>query len=128
MGNFEYQLLLLRLLPETIMVIGALVVLFVDQGYSSRWSIEARSNLATSLGVLTLAVTIFALQEQTEAGSAYRGMLVLTPFTRIAKTCLSLLAIASLLVGRPAKFTTHIGEYVALLLMGTVGLLLLAGT
>jgi NADH-quinone oxidoreductase subunit N len=128
MVSFDYKLLLLRLLPETIVVLGALVVLFLDQACSKRLAPSARSTLATVLGVLTLAASVWLLTHQSAIGSFYRGMLILSPFTRMAKSCLAVLAIATLLVGRPAKFTIHIGEYVALLLLGTVGLLLLAGT
>lgn len=128
MPAFDYQLLLLRLLPEAILVIGALIVLFLDQGTARNRGLNARSSVATSLAVLTLLLTIFALRFQAKEGSVYGGMLVLSGFSRIAKSLLALLAIATLLIGRPARFTTHIGEYVALLLMATIGLFLLAGT
>ncbi len=128
MPGFDYQLLLLRLLPETILVIGALIILFLDQATARNTTLGARSSLATFLAIATLVFAIFALRFQSEDGSVYRGMLVLTAFTRIAKSLLAILAIATLCVGRPARFTTHIGEYVALLLMATVGLFLLAGT
>jgi len=128
MPPFDYQLLLLRLLPETVLVVGALAILFLDLGTVRDRTPGARSSLATFLGILTLVLAIGALRFQSADGSVYRGMLVLTGFTRIAKGLLAILAIATLCIGRPARFTTHIGEYVALLLMATVGLFLLAGT
>jgi NADH-quinone oxidoreductase subunit N len=128
MGAFDYQLLLLRLLPETIIVLGALIVLFIDQAGARRFSLAARSILASGVAVVTLLVAIFALSSQAEIGSAYRGMLVITSFTKITQICLAILGIATLLVGHAAKFTTHIGEYIALLLLAMVGLLLLAAT
>jgi NADH-quinone oxidoreductase subunit N len=128
MPTFDYQLLLSRLLPETILVIGAVVVLFLDQALARERSAAARSSLATVLGVTTLLLAIVALRFQAEEGSVYHGMLVITAFARIAKTLLALLAIATLCIGRPSRFTVHIGEYVALLLLASVGLFLLAGT
>ncbi len=128
MGNFDYPLLLLRLLPETIMVIGALAVLFLDQAYSKSWTPRARGTLAATLAGLTLGLTIFALSWQGEEGSVYGGMLVLTRFTQIVQILLALLAGAAVLLARPDQFTEHIGEYLALLLMGTIGLLALAAT
>jgi NADH-quinone oxidoreductase subunit N len=128
MPAFDYPLLLLRLLPETILVIGAIFVLFLDQAVARERSLGARSSIATFFAVVTLLVALLALRFQSEDGSVYRGMLVLTGFTHIAKMLLGVLAIATLLIGRPARFTTHIGEYVALLLIATVGLFLLAGT
>jgi NADH-quinone oxidoreductase subunit N len=41
---------------------------------------------------------------------------------------LLILTAATLLIAAPSRFTPHIGEYVALILFATVGLLLLAGT
>lgn len=128
MPPFDYHLLLVRLLPETVLVIGALIVLFLDQARSKSVSPAARSFLAVLLAGITVAIAILTLRLQSPVGSVYRGMLVLTSFTQLTKICLLLLALGTLFIASPAKFTTHIGEYVALLLLALVGLLLLAGT
>ena len=49
MQTFDYWQLLLRLLPEAIIVAGALVVLFVDQGCAKRLALSKRSLLGMSL-------------------------------------------------------------------------------
>lgn len=122
---FDYFELLVRLMPETILVVGGLIVLFVDQSNAARATPSFRTNLASFLGVLTCGLAIFAIALQRESGSFYHGMLALTSFTRIVKICLLILIAASIASGIPQRFTEHIGEYVALLLLGGVGLLLL---
>lgn len=122
---FNYFELLLRLLPETILIVGGLIVLFLDQSRVGKSTASFRANLAAFLAVLTCGIAIAAVAFQRENGSFYQGMLALTPFTRIVKICLLVLIAGSVASGIPQRFTDHIGEYVALLLLGGVGLLLL---
>lgn len=122
---FNYFDLLLRLLPEAILIVGGLVVLFADQARAGRSSAAFRANLASFLAVIACGAAIAAVALQRENGSFYEGMLAITPFTRIVKICLLVLVAASIASGIPQRFTDHIGEYVALLMLGGVGLLLL---
>ena len=126
MVNFDYKLLLLELLPETVLVIGALIILFLDQASAKRSSVQARSTMAAFLGVLTLLAAIVAVRLQTESSTAVLSVLDLSPFSQIVRVCLCILGIATLLIAKPGKFTIHIGEYVALVLFAMIGLLLLA--
>mgnify|MGYP001260409555 CR=1 FL=1 len=126
MIQFDYLALLARLLPETILVLGGLVILFVDQARAPRASLSSRVHFAGFFTLATCILAIASMALQTETGSFYRGMLVVTEFTKIAKGCLLILLAAAVISGLPARFTDHIGEYVALMLLGGVGLLLLA--
>jgi NADH-quinone oxidoreductase subunit N len=128
MNSFDYGELLFRLLPHTVLVAGALLVLFWDQASAARLSLAARSGRAVSIALLVVFVSIVVLNRQSEVISAYNGMLQFADFERVIQTCLLILAAGTLLIALPHKFTTHIGEYVALILMATIGLLLLAGT
>ncbi|HTG43088.1 MAG TPA: NADH-quinone oxidoreductase subunit N, partial [Verrucomicrobiae bacterium] len=125
---FDYKLLLLRLLPETIIIVGAILVLFFDQAWAKSATLGKRSALAVAGAIVTILLAVLALSQQAIVGSVYEGMLVLDEGSRLTKTCLLVLAGATLLISPLSKFTIHIGEYVALLLLGLVGLLLLAGT
>ena len=128
MTPFDYQLLLVRLLPHAILIAGALVVLFLDQSRARHWNPLNRSVTAVFIGLLTVIVSILVITRQNETGSFYNDMLQITPFVRIVQIGLLILTAATLLIASPEKFTDHIGEYVALLLMGTTGLMLLAGS
>jgi NADH-quinone oxidoreductase subunit N len=125
---FDYKLLLVRLLPETILVIGALIALFLDQSRAQAWSAQRRSMVGAFVAVITLVVGIVAVIYSSSSGSVYGGMLVFSSFNQIVKVSLLVLTIATILISSPAKFTPHIGEYIALVLLATVGLTLLAST
>jgi NADH-quinone oxidoreductase subunit N len=128
MNPFNYTELLIRLLPHTILIVGALIVLFWDQASARHSNSSARSNRAVFLGAITVILAIVVLLRQSEFALAYNGMLQLDDFVRAVQTGLLILTGATLLIAAPDKFTAHIGEYVALILMAAVGLLLLVGT
>lgn len=128
MNPFDYSDLLVRLLPHCVLIAGALVVLFWDQAASARSTAGARANRAVFLAILTIVISTIVLNGQKEFGSAYGGMLQLDGLVRFVQTALLVLTGTTLLITSPEKFTNHIGEYVALILMAAVGLLLLAGT
>ena len=113
---FDYFELLLRLLPETILVLGALTVLFAG---------KSSGNSAVLLGLATCGTAVAALALQGNFAGSFEGMLVTTPFTRITKICLLVLSAAAIGAGLPSKFSAHGGEYIALILLGSVGLTLL---
>jgi NADH-quinone oxidoreductase subunit N len=126
--QFDYLALLARLLPEAIIVLGGLIVLFADQARAGSGGAASRTNLAIVLTLLSCGLAIFLLSFQSGQGSFYHGMLVISGFSRIAKICLLILLAATVASGIPARFTNHIGEYVTLLMLGTVGLLFLVST
>jgi len=125
---FNYTELLVRFLPESILVLGALVALFLDQARAKVWSGRSRSVTAVFIGLLSTILAILVISRQEEFGEFYNGMLQIFAFTKVVKVGLLVLTAATLLIASPARFTTHIGEYVALILMASVGLLLLAST
>jgi NADH-quinone oxidoreductase subunit N len=126
MIRFDYKLLLIRLLPEIVLVLGALWVLFFDQ-FSLRASVSKRSRCAAIGSIITLLIACVAVRN---AGSAeyYGGMLVISSFSKIARVFLLVLVIAIAGIARPEDFTQHIGEFFALLLLASVGLIILAAT
>ena len=128
MEPFDYQALFARLLPHSILIIGGLVVLFLDQARARSWNERNRSVTAVFIGLVAVILAILVITRQTESGRFYNGMLEITTFPRIMQIGLLILTAATLLISTPEKFTSHIGEYVALILMATVGLILLAGT
>lgn len=125
---FNYTELFARFLPEIILVLGALVALFLDQARAKVWSDRSRSITVIFIGLLSAILAILVISRQDEMGEFYNGMLQIFAFTKVVKVGLLILTAATLLIASPAKFTAHIGEYVALILMASVGLLLLAST
>lgn len=126
--SFDYFAVLIRLLPESILILGGLLLLFLDQSRTAHASLASRVNLSTSIALFSCLGAAIAVLAVSDTGSFYDGMLVLSPFTRLVKVCLLMLMAATMATANPARFTEHIGEYFALILLGGVGLLLLGGT
>ena len=126
MNPFNYIELLARLLPETILVIGGLVALFLDQARAKAWSDRSRNVTAIFIGLLSAIISILFVTWQTDFGDFYNGMLQISPLTKVVKVALLIMTAATLLIAAPSRFTKHIGEYIALILFAAVGLLLLS--
>ena len=52
----------------------------------------------------------------------------LGPITRIVKSALLAMTVCTLLLSLSARFTEHVGEYLALILLATVGMMLLVSS
>jgi NADH-quinone oxidoreductase subunit N len=111
------------LIPETIVILTALGVLTLDFALARRETIAVRTKvigLTACMGCIA-AMIWMAFREDYRAVE----MIALTPLTQFLKLLLLGLAIivANLSIG--SKFSRHVGEYFALLLFATVGLMLL---
>ena len=139
---------LLRLAsPEAVVVIGALVVLTIGL-VSSRATVvagvspakpptgaAAGSRLrrtATSwcslVAVLGVVIAIAAVLVLPRNANLFGGMLVITPLTSLFKIICLALAFFTVCLVRSEKSLRHPGEYLAIILLATVGLMLLVGS
>jgi len=109
-------------LPETIVVVTALVVLAL--GLTSKRA-QARGAFAAALG-LALAVRAVLLLPQN--ANLFHGMLAITPLSSLFKIICLVLAFFTVLLVRAEKSLRHPGEYLAIILLATVGLMLLVGS
>jgi NADH-quinone oxidoreductase subunit N len=111
--------------PETIVVLTALAVLALD--LTSLRGMETRLRLIIGGMVASVgcAAAILWLLVNPMHADALHGMLVVSPLTQIVKICLLGLTICTVLVSLEAKFTSHAGEYLALILLATVGMMFL---
>ena len=112
---------LLRLAaPETVLVVTALVVLALGL-----WKAHAGrlcSGVAAA-GLLFASSAVLMLPQ----ASLFNGMLVVTPLISLFKVICIALAFFTVILARQLN-TPHHGEYLALLLLATVGLMLLVGS
>ena len=119
----NYQELLTFLAPEALTILAALGVLFNDVSMlrgdphpvRMRWGAWLTA-FASGVGVLAVLLTA----QSTPAGYA-GGMMEITPLTQLIKVVLLLLLAATALISAEFRFTDHIGEYFAILMMATVG-------
>ncbi len=121
----SYLELLKLAAPEAIVVLTALAVLAID--LTSLRGMETRlrliiGGLVASAGCA--AAILWMLVNPVHA-DALHGMLVVSPLTQIVKVCLLGLTICTVLVSLEARFTSHAGEYLALILLATVGMMFL---
>ena len=111
--------------PETIVVIGALVALVVD--ITSMRGLETRLRFgigAMIAGVACVAAIMWMLVVPTQ-GEVGAGMMMANPLTQLVKGGILVLTILTVLLSVNSDFTTHAGEYLALILLATVGMMFL---
>ena len=121
----NYLELLKLAAPETIVVLTALAVLAID--LTSMRALETRlrftiSGMIASVGCAAASMWTLVVTAQADA---MQGMLVVSPLTQLVKVCLLALTIFTVLISIESKFTTHVGEYLALILLATVGMMFL---
>ena len=107
--------------PEAVIVGTALVVLALGL-LNSRAAGLCSGIAAAGLLFATSAVLLLPAQ-----ASLFNGMIVVTPLSSLFKIICLALAFFTIIVARELK-TPHHGEYLALLLLATVGLMLLVGS
>ena len=118
----SYLQLLKLASPEAVVVLTALVVLSI--GLLAKRAAFACAFVA-GFGVVIAIVAILILpRNQTMFG----GMLVISPLTSLFKIICLALAFFTVLLTQAGKEARHIGEYLALVLLATVGLMLLVGS
>ena len=121
----SYLKLLELAAPETIVVAAALVALAVD--LISMRGLEMRLRfiigaMVTCVGCVGAIAWMLIMPEHV---NAFGGMLVVDPLTQLVKVCLLGLTIFTVLISIESNFTTHVGEYLALILIATAGMMFL---
>jgi len=131
--------------PEAIVVITALVVLTIglttgreaagatvsmaQPTRNADGTPSARSDgLCSFVAVLGLAVAIGAVLMLPRNATLFAGMLVITPLTSLFKIICMALAFFTVLLTTSENSLRHRGEYLAIVLLATVGLMLLVGS
>jgi len=124
----NYLQLLQLSAPETIVTITMLVVLGADLTVLRGKSIAARFHVGALLSVLGCAsAAVFAFTRNVTADHL-NGLLVVSPGSDFVKVTLLVLTIFTVLISTSGKFTDHVGEYLSLVLLGTIGFMFLVST
>jgi NADH-quinone oxidoreductase subunit N len=120
---------LLRLTaPEIVVALAGLLVLILDIAFLRRAALATRFRGAVALSCIGCALALWVLVRFPAQGALPSGMLVVNPLTQLVKIALVVLAILVLLLVSSARFTTHVGEYCALMLFATTAMMLLVST
>ena len=115
-------------LPETVLECAALVVLIIDLALLRKSALKIRSALAALLGVAGCVAGLWAMHVEPAGGFSYAGSLLLNVggYTAVAQAAILVLSALSLLLLVDSTFTSHVGEFVAVLLMSAAGGLLIS--
>ncbi|HEY1582531.1 MAG TPA: NADH-quinone oxidoreductase subunit N, partial [Chthoniobacterales bacterium] len=138
----NYLELLQLAAPETIVVLTALLVLTIGltNGRSSRgatistgkipaaaWP-AATIDLPSLVAALGLALAAAAVVRLPAHASLLHGMLVVSPLNSFFKVVCLVMAFCTILLARDERSLPNRAEYLAIILLATVGLLLLVGS
>src|SRR5215470_12142458 len=108
--------------PEAVIVLTVLVVLSI--GLLAKRATSACVFVAGLGLIISIAVILFLPATETLFG----GMLVISPLTSLFKIVCLALAFFTVLLTQAENVPRHRGEYLALILLATVGLMLLVGS
>jgi NADH-quinone oxidoreductase subunit N len=102
-----------------------LLVLGADLTLLRGKSIAARFHFGALLSLVgCAAAAVFAFQRQ-ETADLFNGILVANPPANFVKVAILVLTMFTILISTAGKFTDHVGEYLSLILLGTLGLMFL---
>jgi len=119
----SYLELLKLVSPEAIVALTALVVLAIGLT-NSRWM----SALCPAVAALGLVIAVGAVLLLPRSATLFGGMLVITPLTSLFKIICIALAFFTVSLAASEKSSRNRGEYLAMLLLATIGLMLLVGS
>ena len=118
----SYLELLKLAAPETIVVVTALVVLTI--GLTS----ARASKFCPLVAALGIAIAIGAILKLPSHANLFGGMLVISPLNSLFKIICLLTALITIPIADSERSLRNSAEYLALLLLGSIGLMLLVGS
>jgi NADH-quinone oxidoreductase subunit N len=120
----NYSSLFALTLPETILEVVSLLVLVVDLAWLRKTAQATRMATACMLGVAGSVLAILWLIAHPASMSFAGGALVVTPLVAAVQIGIVLLTALVLLLSIKAEFSRNPGEFVAIVLLATTGMML----
>jgi NADH-quinone oxidoreductase subunit N len=117
-------------LPETALEVTALLVLVVDLAFLRKAALQLRASVAALLGIVGCIAALWLMPGNailSTDGTANTALLVTGGWVAAAQIGILVLTGLTLVFLIDARFTRHVGEYVAIVLMSATGGLLIAG-
>src|SRR5919106_3478958 len=118
----SYLELLKLVSPEAVVAVTALAVLAI--GLAN----ERAPAFCSAIATFGLAIAIGAVLMLPQNATLFGGMLVITPLTSLFKIICLALALFTVFLARGDRPFRNPGEYLAMLLLATIGLMLLVGS
>ncbi|MGB0582351.1 MAG: NADH-quinone oxidoreductase subunit N [Limisphaerales bacterium] len=124
----DYGLLFRSLGPEVILTVTALVILLVDLKVLKDTPRIYRCMVSGGLLAVGCLGAMIHLQFFIEPATFSEGMLVQNSLNLLVKKCILFVSLITGLLAMEVRFTRDVGEFYALTILATIGMLLLAGT
>jgi NADH-quinone oxidoreductase subunit N len=128
MNGSAYLALFKLAVPETIVVLAVLAVLVADFWALRGLELEFRRTIGAMIACAGCLGAIAWMAVTPQQGNFAEGMLVVDPLTQLVKVTLLVLAVFTILLSVDTDFTTHSGEYFALVLLATLGMMFLVSS
>ena len=128
MSVVGYSALLRLIVPEVIVVIAALSVLTVDLLFMRETAKRVRFTIGAAISCIGCAVAVAWMLAAPQHADIFDGMLVISPQTQLIQIALLVLTIFVIWLSIESTFTTHVGEYLALILFATTGMMFLVAS
>lgn len=126
--NFDYLEILSALLPEVVVTATAFLVLVADLVFWRQAPLRTRMAVGAMLaGAGCLAAMIWIVLQQ-PAVRVDEALLRITPLSQLVKAVLLILTVFTTLLSVDSDFTEHAGEFFALVLLGTVSMMVLVSS
>ena len=128
MSGVSYLELLKLAAPETILVLTVLALLGADLVALRGVGLRVRLLVGAMVACAGCAAAIGWMLVAPQNATFLEGMLVVNPLTQFLKLALLAFAVGTILISADTDFTSHAGEYFALILLTTVGMMFLVSS
>lgn len=128
MSPYSYFDLLRLTLPEIIVAVAGLVALTLDLTVMDRRSLAARWRVGTWISSLGCIGAILLLVLRPENATLPDSMLIMSPLTQMMEAILAAFTILVVVISAGSDFTSHVGEYLGIVLFATAAMMLLVST
>jgi NADH-quinone oxidoreductase subunit N len=124
----SYLELLKLAAPETIVLLTAFVVLAADLVAMRDLELRFRMVIGAMIASIGCLVAIGWMLVLPQHAEIFSGIFIIDPLNQLVKIALLGLAILTVLISLESDFSVHAGEYFALVLLATIGMMFLVSS
>lgn len=128
MTAVSYTALLHLLLPEVIVIAAALVVLAADLLISRTAPTRVRFITGAIISAIGCIGAVTEIVRSPQRANVFNGTFVVSSETQLVQIALLILTVLVLVLSIESSFTSHVGEYFAVTLFATTGMMLLVSS
>lgn len=128
MTTVSYTALLHLLLPEVIVIATALLVLTADLLISRSAPSRTRFTTGALISAIGCIGAIAQIMHAPQPANIFNGTLVISSETQLVQIAILILTVFIVILSIDSSFTSHVGEYFAVTLFATTGMMLLVSS